>query len=75
MYNCTTNDYKKNEFFSLEIKDLMQKVNLSQYVSNIAQAKLQSSISYAERSFSVKSGLNTCLVIMIDGIHRDLCTQ
>ena len=39
----------------------MPKVGLSQDFSKIVEAQLKSSISYAERSFSVKSGLNTCL--------------
>ena len=39
----------------------MQKVGLSQYFFNIVQAQLKSLISCAERSFSVKSGLTTCI--------------
>ena len=35
LYNITTTDFKKNEIFSLEIKDLMLKVGLSQYLSYI----------------------------------------
>ena len=54
-----TTDFKKNEIFLLEIKDLMQKVGLSQDFSKIVQVRLKSSISYAQRSFSVKLGLNT----------------
>ena len=60
-YNIITTDFKKNGIFLLEIKDLIQKVGMSQTFSKIVQAQLKSAISYAERSFSVKHSLTDCL--------------
>ena len=61
LYNIITTKFKKKKIFLLEIKDLMQKVGLSQAFSKIVYAKLKSSILYAERIFSVKHGLTNCL--------------
>ena len=60
-YNIITTEFNKNKIFLLEIKDLMQKVGLSQAFSKIFLAQLKSSILYAERSFCVKHGLTNCL--------------
>ena len=48
----------------------MQKVGISLALSKIVYAQLKSSISYAERSFSVEHGLTSCLGQPFISHHR-----